>query len=415
MVHKQPTFFERSRLLMVIAGAIVALLVFSGWIMRRGVVSVRADKVIRQQIASIISTNGKIEPVRNFEAHAAAPATVKRVLVHEGDSVKAGQLLLDLDDVEARANAAKALALLRAAEADLHSIQSGGTQEELLNARAELVKAQTEKDAADRNLQATLRLQQNGAASPAEVEEARNRLKKADAEVQLLQSRQSGRFSLLEKQKVEAFAAQARAGYAAAADVVAHLHIRAPFAGIVYNLPLKPSSYVNAGDLMVQVANMNTMLVRAFVDEPEIGKLARGQKVEVTWDALPGRTWMGDLTRVPTAVTTLGPRTVGEIISELPNEDHKLLPNVNVNVSVITALHEKALTVAREALHEFDGKRVVYEIANGRIIAHEVQTGTSSLTRVQIISGIDEGATIALGATNAQTLRTGMEVKVVER
>jgi len=415
MVHKEPTLLERSRLLLVIFGAIAALLLFSGWMMRRGVVSVRADRVVRQQIASIISTNGKIEPVRNFEAHAPAPATVKRILAHEGDTVKAGQLLLELDDAEARANAAKALAQVRSAESDLHSMKSGGTQAELLNSRAELAKAQTEKEAAERNLQATLRLQQNGAASPAEVEEARIRVKKADGEIQLLHSRQSGRFSPQEQQKVEAFAAQARAALAASNDLLAHLHIRAPFAGTVYNLPVKPGSYVNAGDLMIQVADMNTMQVRTFVDEPEIGKLAKGQRVEVTWDALPGHTWSGVLIRIPTAVTTLGPRTVGEITSELPNKDHKLLPNVNVNVSVITARHENALTVAREAVHDFDGKRVVYEISNGRIVSREVETGLSSLTRVQILSGINENTRIALGATNAQSLRTGMEVKVVDR
>ncbi len=415
MVHKQPTFLERSHLLLVILGAIAALLLFSGWMMRRGVVSVRADRVVRQQIASIISTNGKIEPVRNFEAHAPAPATVKRILVHEGDTVKAGQLLLELDDAEARANSAKALAQVRSAESDLHSMKSGGTQEEVLNTRAELAKAQTEKEAAERNLQATLRLQQNGAASAAEVEEARIRVKKADGEIQLLHSRQSGRFSPQEQQKVEAVAAQAHAALAASGDLLVHLHIRAPFAGTVYNLPVKTGSYVNAGDLMIQVADMNTMQVRTFVDEPEIGKLAKGQKVEVTWDALPGHTWSGVLVRIPSAVTTLGPRTVGEITSELPNADHKLLPNVNVNVSVITARHENALTVPREAVHDFDGKRLVYEISNGRIVSREVEIGLSSLTRVQILSGINENTRIALGATNSQSLRTGMEVKVVDR
>lgn len=415
MVHKQTTFVERNRLFLGAAGAILALMLFSGWIMRRGAVSVRTERVKRQQIASVISTNGKIEPVRDFEAHAPAPALVKKVLVREGDQVKAGQLLLELDDVEARASAARALAQLRSAEADLHSLQSGGTQDELLTARNELVKAQTEKEAADRNLQATTRLQQNGAASAAEVDEARKRVKKAEAEIQLLQSRQTGRFSAPERQKVEANAAQARAGYEAARELVNHSHIRAPFAGTVYHLPVRQGAYAAGGELLVQVANMSTMLVRAFVDEPEIGKLAKGETVEVTWDALPGRSWVGSLTRVPTAVSTLGPRTVGEITCELSNADHKLLPNVNVNVSVITARRESALTVAREAVHDFDGKRVVYEIAGGRILTREVQTGTSSLTRVEIISGIAEGTEIAMGAVNAQSLRNGMEIKVVER
>ncbi|HWZ45059.1 MAG TPA: efflux RND transporter periplasmic adaptor subunit [Candidatus Saccharimonadales bacterium] len=415
MVHKEPTFLERNRLFMGVAGAILALLLFSGWVMRRGAIAVRSEKVVREQIASVISTNGKIEPVRNFEAHAPAPAIVKRVLVREGDQVKAGQLLLELDDIEARANAAKSLAQVRAAESDLHSLRSGGTQEELLTNRSNLVKAQAEKEAADRNLLATVRLQQNGAASPAEVEEARNRAKRAEAEIGLLKSRQTSRFSDPERQKVEAYAAQTRAEYEAARQLISNSHVRAPFAGTVYHLPVKPGAYASAGELLVQVANLDSMLVRAFVDEPEIGKLAKGEKIEVTWDALPGRTWSGSLSRVPTAVSTLGPRTVGEITSAMANDDHRLLPNVNVSVSVITARHESALTVSREAVHDLAGKHVLYEIVDNKIAMREVQTGTSSLTRVEIVSGISEGTSIAMGAVNAQSLRNGMEVKAVER
>ena len=172
---------------------------------------------------------------------------------------------------------------------------------------------------------------------------------------------------------------------------------------------------MNGGDLLVQVANLEKVRVRAFVDEPEIGRLAVGQKVEIKWDAIPGRTWEGTLTRVPTSVTMVGTRTVGEITSEIDNSDRKLLPNVNVNVSIISARHDNALTVSREAVHDVDGKRYVYKIENDKILAQEVQTGLSSLTRVEVLKGIPEGALIALGAINAQPLRNGMDIKVVER
>jgi multidrug efflux pump subunit AcrA (membrane-fusion protein) len=86
-----------------------------------------------------------------------------------------------------------------------------------------------------------------------------------------------------------------------------------------------------------------------------------------------------------------------------------------VNVNIVTAQRENALTVSREAVHDYDGRRVVYEIENGKLRLREVQTGTSSLTRVEVLSGLSEGAQIALGALNAQPLHNGMEVKVVER
>src|SRR5215472_339061 len=134
---------ERKRLLVLIAALVAAVIVFSGWWkFRSNAVAVRAEEVTRQDIANVISTNGKIEPVNNFEAHAPAPATVKRVLVNEGDQVKAGQLLVQLDDADARAQAARALARLRSAEADLHAVETGGTHEEVLTTRSELAKAQ---------------------------------------------------------------------------------------------------------------------------------------------------------------------------------------------------------------------------------------------------------------------------------
>lgn len=413
MVKVKRSFLERNHLL--IAAAVIGLFLFSGWMMRRGVVLVRAETVTRQAIASVISTNGKVEPVQNFEAHAAAQVMVKRILVHEGDAVKRGQLLMQLDDADARAQAAKALAQLRSAEAGLQDVTAGGTQEEVLTTRTEIVKAQAERDAADRNLQAVQRLQQTGAASPGEVEAARNRLQKAQADLQLLQSKLTGRFSNPEIVKVQAAAEEARAAYAAAQEVLKNSHITAPFAGVIYQLKVKAGSYVNPGDLLLQMANLNQVQVRAFVDEPDIGKLAKDEKVDVTWDAIPGRTWQATITGIPTAVTSVGTRSVGEITCQIANSDHKLLPNVNVNVSIVIARRESALTVSREAVHDLDGRRVVYAIENGKIKSRDVQTGTSSLTRVEILSGLNEGSQIALGALNAQALHTGLEVKVVER
>jgi HlyD family secretion protein len=406
---------DRKRLVAVAIMVVLAVVIFTGINQRRAGVSIRAEKVARQEIASVISTNGKIEPVNSFEAHAPAPAIVKDVRVTEGDHVKAGQLLVQLDDADARAQAARALAQLRSAEAALQAVKTGGTQEEVLTIRSDLSKAQAERDEAQRSLQATQRLRQNGAASPAEVEAAQNRVQKADADVHLLQAKLTGRFSSPEVAKVEASAAEARAAYAAAEDLLKHSNVTAPFAGTVYQIPVKRGAYVNGGELLVQVANLEKVRVRAFIDEPEIGRLAKGQEVEIKWDAIPGRTWDGTLTRVPSAVTMVGTRTVGEITSEIDNTDRKLLPNVNVNVSIITSKHDNTLTVSREAVHDADGKRYVYQIANDKIQALEVQTGLSSLTRVEIVKGISDGSTIALGAANGQPLHNGMDVKVVER
>ena len=92
---KQSQNNGRRPVIVVVVLVIAAVLLFTGINRRRVVTPVRAEKVVRQEIASVISTNGKIEPINSFEAHAPAPATVDKVLVAEGDHVKAGQLLVN--------------------------------------------------------------------------------------------------------------------------------------------------------------------------------------------------------------------------------------------------------------------------------------------------------------------------------
>src|SRR2546430_2765880 len=164
--NSQTGFLSRHRGGIIALAAVAAVILLAAFIsLQRSEVPVRAAAVRRGLIRATISTNGKITPVQGFEAHAIAPALVKRVPVREGDRVTAGQLLVVLDLSQAQAEAAKALAQLRVAEASMNAIQTGGTREEVITTQSELVKARTDRDVAQRNLDAMRRLQQQGAAS----------------------------------------------------------------------------------------------------------------------------------------------------------------------------------------------------------------------------------------------------------
>jgi HlyD family secretion protein len=89
------------------------------------------------------------------------------------------------------------------------------------------------------------------------------------------------------------------------------------------------------------------------------------------------------------------------------------LPNVNVNVSIVTAEHNHVLTVPREAIHEDNGKRFVYEIKDGELKRRDVQTSLANLTRMEVTQGLGDNALVALSADNQQALKPGMSVKVV--
>ncbi|HWR15283.1 MAG TPA: efflux RND transporter periplasmic adaptor subunit [Terriglobales bacterium] len=394
----------------LVVGAIVAIwLTFS---MRGGTVLIRAAKAQRQPISATISTNGTVEPVSGMQAHAPSPTTVKKLLVKEGDQVRAGQLLLQLDDASVRADAARALAQVRAAEADLAAVSAGGSREEVTANRAELNRARSEFQAAQRNLEAVRRLQQTGAASVAELRDAEARLNNAQSQVNVLEQKTTSRYSNEDRQRAQAALEQARASYAAAQDLLNKTNIRSTVNGTVYSMPAKLGAFVNAGDLLVQVANLSKMMVRAFVDEPDIGRLAPGQKVRVTWDALPGRSWEGTVTHVPTTVVLKGSRTVGEVTCEVDNSDRKLLPNVNVSAVIMTARHENAIVVPREAVHQDASKRYVFQVVNNRTVRRDIETSISSMTLIEVTSGLKEGDVVALGAVGAQNLKDGLSVEI---
>ena len=395
-----------------ILALLVAVIVLAAFVsLRRSQVVIRVGSAERGTITANIATNGKIEALNNFQAFAPMATTVKKIYVKQGDWVKARQMLLRLDDADARLQAAKAEAQLKGAQSDLHAVESGGTQEELLTTRNALTKAQMERDTAQRNLDAMQRLQQNGAASQAEVDAAQNKLKSAEDQVQLLQQKLKGRYSQQEIGSVEARQAEARASLQAAQEVLKNSNVSAPRDGMVYSLPVREGAFVNTGDLLVQMADLHKVRVRAFVDEPEIGRLQPGQVVEVTWDALPGRVWKGTLETLPTTVVQHGTRMVGEVTCVIDNNDLKLLPNTNVSVAVVTARQENVLTIPREAIHQDEKGQYVFEVVNGELQRRNITTSVSNLTRVAVTSGLSDNAELALGALNMQSLKGGMAVK----
>ena len=384
---------------------LAAVIVLGAFVSRRdNPVPVRTAVVELTTIRSLVSTNGKIEPVNNFEAHAPVSTNVQHVFVKEGDSVKKGRLLLVLDDADARAQAARAQTQLRAAQADLSAAERGGNQEEVLSLEAQLVKAGTDRDSAQHNLVALKKLEQEGAASAGEVREAENALARADAQLTFLRQKQTKRYSNAELARVEAQQAEAQATYDAAQDVLAKSNVRAPFDGIVYSLPVKQGGFVTAGELLLQMADLRKVMVRALVDEPDVARLALGNPIEITWDAVPARVWRATVTDIPSTVKVHGARNVGETTSIVDNKDLKLLPNINVGVTIVTAEHDNVLVVPREALRMDDTKPYVLLVSGHELKRRDVETSLFNLTQVEVTRGLSARDVVAIGSWNGKPI-----------
>lgn len=380
----------------------------------RSVLPVRMAAVERGQLRSTLSTNGIVEPVENFAAYSPKPGIVKTVYVHEGQKVKKGQLLVALDDSQTRSDVAAALAALRGAQAQLQTLEHGSRPEQI-TLSSDIGKTTAARDQAQANLTTLEALQKQGAASASEVEAARTNLAADNAMLQTLNQRRTQNFAPIDLEHAQANVADAQAAYSSALNVQQQENVRAPFDGTVYDVEVRPSDFVPDGKRLVQMADLKKVQIRAYFDEPEIGKLVAGEPVTIVWQAKPGRVWHGHIVRTPTTITTYTTRNVGEALVSVDDSDETLLPNTNVTLTVtLTDIHD-ALIVPREALHaNSDGGDYVLRVQGGHLHRTSVKIGAFNLTEVQILSGVSLGETVALSAPDGTDLHSGMAVSRAE-
>jgi HlyD family secretion protein len=374
-------------------------------------VPIRTAVVVRSELKSTIPTNGRVEPQVNYEAHAPFGGLIAQVYVHEGQRVTQGQLLLSMDDTEAKARVAAAVAALRSAQSVLDATMKGGTQEERLSLGGDLNRTLIDRDQAQKDVEALRKLQLTGAASANEVAAAQQRLAADNASLQVLQQRKTERYDQSDVARAKSAFDEAQAGYAAAEEVLNQSQVRAPFAGTVYSLPVSKTEYVSPGSLLLQMADLNKMQVQGYFDEPEIGRLAVGQPVTIEWDARPNQQWHGHVARVPSTIITYGTRNVGEVLVTLDDADGALLPATNVRITVTIANEGNALNIPREALHSEAGQPYVFRVEDGVLHRVLVRIGNLNLTQVEILDGLKQGDVVALGSTNGQPI--GNRVPVV--
>ena len=180
----------------------------------------------------------------------------------------------------------------------------------------------------------------------------------------------------------------------------------------MYSLPARAGTYVHTGDLLAELADLTRIRIRVFVDEPELGSLKESQAVEITWEALPDRTWNGLLDQLPKTIVARGTRNVGEVLCSVDNETGELLPNTNVDVRIRTAQRENTLTISRVAVRGDGNARYVFVVEQDRLRKRDVKVGISNATDYEILSGITENDVVALPGASA--FQEGMAVTVAQ-
>ena len=381
---------------------------------RRDRVTVRTSRVERQTLIDTVPTNGRVEPLVDFQVHAPMASVIEALPIKLGEHIAKGQELVLLNATDAQSKVAAAQTSLTGAQNALRNMQAGGTQDELLSERSNLNAADAQVEDDTRSVSSLGALLAKGAASSNELAAAQQKLNADQAHLRQLQARMHDRYGSTDLSTQRAQVAEAQSALVAAQSGVAGLNVRSPISGTVYSLPYARYDFVSAGDALVNVADLNRLQVRAYFDEPEIGKLHAGEPVVISWDAKPNQTWHGHVTQAPTTVITYnGTRNVGVCLISIDDAKGDLIPNINVTVRVTTSEHFNILSIPREALRTEGNDNFVFRVIANRLVKTPVtiREGDVNLTRVGVSDGLTQGDVVALAATTDVDLADGMRVK----
>jgi HlyD family secretion protein len=353
-------------------------------------------RVKRQTLISTLPTNGKAEPSEWQSARAETSGTVSKAPAEDGQTVAKGAVLATIADPALQAEIDSDEAKVAEARANLAALDAGGRPADFTDIENSLARAQFDLEQQRKTADSLGRLVEKQAATRQELDLAREKVRQTELEIAGLEKRRKSLVAQPDRAAAKARLDEAESALRHARDRVSLSQVRAPIAGTVYGRDVRPGSYVNAGDLIANVGKLDTLRVKVYVDEPELGRVAEGQPVTITWDALSGRQWHGRVDKKPVSIQPLGSRQVGEVICSIENEGRALIPGTNVNAEIRTAVADNALVIPKEALrHDAQGDYVL-ALKGDTLERRLVKKGIASITQVQILEGLGEADQIAL-------------------
>jgi HlyD family secretion protein len=392
--------------------ALLALVAVAGWFVYRDqteLPKVPFAKTARERLASTLSTNGRLEPLTYTEVRVPAPGLIQKLMVQQGSTVRAGQALAELAAPDQSEELTAAQARVAQMNAELSALEAGGRGSEIAEIEGAQARLRGQREAAQKNLDALNRLVQASAATKFEADQAAQGIRDIDNQLQSLAQK---RFSLVARTDLDAARARIREAQASVDLIAGRISrniLKSPTAGSVYNLPIRAGAFLNAGDILGSVGQLDPVRVRVYVDEPELGRVATGQPVRITWDALPGREWTGKVEQKPTQVIALGSRQVGEVLCTIANPGAELVPGTNVNAFILTQVVENALTIPRTAVRRESGTGVyVLDKTTGTVQWRNIRTGASDALRVEVLSGLADADLVAQPSDVA--LKPGLKI-----
>jgi HlyD family secretion protein len=451
------------KILLIVLAVLVAAGLVSFFIYRQqsGYTKVLTAKLAKQDLATVVSGTGQIKAKNYVNLGATAMGRVTHFFVKEGDMVKKGETVATIEHVQQEANVTGQQATIAAAKTDIaSSVAAEKTQEANVDhAKADLEQKKLDYDRAQALYNGQLIAKQDFDAKKAAYDVSAATVAQRVAALDQARAQTASQRAHLD---------QAEASQRANFDALDKTISRAPFDGLVTNVPVREGETVvvgiqNAeGSTLMTLADMSVITAEVKVDETDIVNIKLGQSADVTVDALPGRSFKGHVTEVgdqallrttgiATSQSTTGTEEAKDFkvvvtLDQLPGEDlDELRPGLSTTAKITVAQKPQVLTIPIQALVQRDpvlekayaehngklsttlvsdsGAPVKPDLAQGVYLLTTVDgklranfvpvtTGVPGATEIEVLSGLKQGDEIVIGRYQIlRNLKSGTPVK----
>jgi HlyD family secretion protein len=421
----------------------------------KNVVTVQTAKVQREDLTAVVSASGEIKPKTYVNIGANAFGKITHLFVKEGDHVRQGQLLAQLENVQPTADVDANQASLQAAETDAIAADAA-----LKTSQADMLRAQADYDRNKLDWSRAQNLFNGGLISRSDFDSRKNAWAAADAGLTQAQARVAQ--AKAQKDSADKHVTQDQATLTRFADVLKKASYSAPFDGVITNLPVREGETVvigiqnSPGSTLMTLADMSVITAEVKVDETDIVNVHLGQSAEVSIDAIPKKVFHGVVSEIgdnaiirSTGVATSQQSAPSEeakdfkVVVTLSDPPADLRPGLSTTAKITTASKKNVLSFPIQALSvrtkaqlekekttpgsvhaaapqtEISTKdkdqevQGVFVVRNKKAEFIPVVTGIAGTSDVEAISGLKESDEIITGSYKTlRTIRSGSGVKI---
>ncbi len=444
--------------ILIAVGAVLALVIIVSvtvYQSQKNLVTVQTGKVTKENLAAVVSASGEMKPKTYVNIGANAFGKIIKLHVKEGDHVKKGQLLAQLENVQSSADVNATRASVQSAETDAVAADAAvKTSIAALNrAKSDAEHAKLDWERAQGLYNAQLIAKQDYDVKKSAWEMADAGLAQAQANVAQAKA---------QKDSMDKHITQNEATLTRVSDVLRKTTYEAPFDGVITNLPVREGETVvigiqnSPGSTLMTLADMSVITSEVKVDETDIVNVRLGQPADVTIDAIPHKVFHGVVSEIgdnaivrSTGVATSQATSTSEeakdfkVVVTLTDPPQDLRPGLSSTAKITTATRSNVLSIPIQALtvrtradlipKDKDGGKGSVQAASAPADASKlkeevqgvfvirgkkaefepVETGVSGTTDIEVLKGLREGDEVITGSYKVlRTVKPGTSVKI---